>query len=143
MRTMVVVLLAIFTTILFTRPDDSVYTEAYMITNLIAAECMNCPEDDIEYITYTLLNRKEHEGFESNIRDVIFEPRQFSSLNRKVVVGNLFKPKVFEKVVDIIKNKEIPKVLFFIARSCDSENCSKMKKNRKVVYLSKNHIYFE
>ena len=120
----------------------SIYTQAYMITNLITAECNYCGIEDIKYITYTIINRKNNEKFPVKVKEVIFQDNQFHSLNKKINVSYLFNIETYNIVVKTLQEKNVPKVLFFMARTCNSESCKIMLKNRKIAYKTKNHYYF-
>lgn len=128
-----------------TRSDKeesiSIYTQAYMITNLIAAECNYCGIEDIKYITYTIINRKNNEKFPVKVKEVIFQDNQFHSINKKINVSYLFNIETYNIVVETLQEENVPKVLFFIARTCNSQSCQIMLKNRKIVYKTKNHYY--
>ena len=122
---------------------ESLEVQAYLIANLVQAECTNCTEEDIDYITFTVMNRKSHKKFPSTVLQVINQPNQFASLNRKIEMGVLCNPYVYKRVLRNLKLKNIPNVLFFISTNCTSKNCQKIINNRREVFRTVNHIYFK
>ena len=145
---MIKALLFIFCSSLFTiwmllssPPNNSV--DAYLITNLIQAECTNCGEEDIDYITYTVMNRTKSNKFPSTVHEVLFQSNQFKGLDRKVEAGAMINSYVYKRVLRNLSKEQVPKVLFFIAANCKSLNCETIKKNRTVVFSTNNHIYLK
>ena len=124
-------------------PPNGANLEAYLITNLIQAECANCGEEDIDYITYTVMNRKTSKHFPNTVQEVLLQPKQFAGLKRKVYAGEMINSYVYRRVLHNLKKENIPEVLFFISSSCRSLNCEKIKTNRKVVFSTSNHIYLK
>lgn len=125
------------------KPNNEVYNDAYLISNLIIGECTTCSDKDIEYITYTIINRKRSDKFPNTVKEVIFENNQFKSLNRKVTIDNTMKPIVYDIVLEALKESNIPEVYFFISVNCNSTDCKKILNKRTRVLKTKNHIYLK
>jgi len=133
--------------ILFALPPlpakNDKFIDAHLITNLIQAECYNCGEGDIDYITYTVMSRKLSNKFPNTVQEVLLQRNQFAGLDRKVEAGVMINSYVYKRVLHNLGKKEFPKVLFFIASNCRSINCEKIRKKRTVVYSTNNHIYLK
>ena len=134
-------LFAIWMLLSYPPPNNSV--DAYLITSLIQAECTNCGEEDIDYITYTVMNRTKSNKFPNTVHEVLFQSNQFKGLDRRVEASTMINSYVYKRVLRNLSKEEVPKVLFFIATGCKSLNCETIKKNRTVVFSTKNHIYLK
>jgi len=89
--------------------NPALVDDTTLLATLIYGEARNCPKLEKIAIAYSVLNRQESPHYETDIKDIIFEPKQYSYFNGQEIKEELTikldeyetKKRVWEKCYDV------------------------------------------